>query len=182
MYHITTKTYPHAKNKREVRELYTSAFPKYERLPFFVLRLLTARKGCDITAYYADGVFAGFTYNATKGDVLYLMFFAVNSALRGKGYGSAILAYLKEQNPSKSIVLNIELLDENAENYEERVRRFCFYERNGFHDTKHNIDEVGGTFRVLSTADKFDPDAYLAVFKRLSFGLWRPKIYKTTDR
>ena len=85
---------------------------------------------------------------------------------------------LKEQYPGKAIVLNIELLDPDAENYDDRVRRLRFYEKNGFHDTGYNIDEVGGTFRILSTAKEFDPDAYLAVFKWLSFGVWRPRITK----
>ena len=178
MYTVTAKPYEQAPNRREVRGLYVSSFPKEERLPFFALRALTLRVGCDITAYYDGDTFCGFTYNATRGDVLYLMFFAVNGALRGKGYGSAILSYLKEQYPGKAIVLNIALLDPDAENYDDRVRRLRFYEKNGFHDTCYNIDEVGGTFRILSTAKEFDPDAYLAVFKWLSFGVWRPRITK----
>ena len=175
---ITARPYEHAPSRRAVRKLYHTAFPKEERLPFFALRALTVREGCNVTAYYDSDTFVGFTYDATRGNVLYLMFFAVAGEVRGKGYGSAILSYLKECYPGKEIVLNIELLDENAENYEERVRRFKFYEKNGFYDTKHNIDEVGGTFRVLSTAREFDADAYLAVFKWLSFGIWRPKITK----
>ena len=178
MYQITTRPYEQAHSRRALRKLYTSAFPKEERLPFLALRALTVRVGCDITAYYDGDTFVGFTYDATKGDVLYLMFFAVSDDVRGMGYGSAILSYLKEKHPDKAIVLNVELLDEAAENYADRVRRVRFYERNGFRDTGHNIDEVGGTFRILSTADAFDPDAYLAVFKWLSFGIWKPKITK----
>jgi GNAT superfamily N-acetyltransferase len=178
MQRITAKPYENTPNRREIRALYTSAFPKEERLPFFALRALTVREGCNITAYYDGDTFCGFTYDAVRGDILYLMFFAVNGALRGKGYGSAILSYLKEQYPDKAIVLNIELLDPDAENYDDRVRRLRFYEKNGFHDTGYNIDEVGGTFRILSTAKDFVPDAYLAVFKWLSFGIWRPRITK----
>lgn len=178
MYTITKKPYEQAHSRRAVRALYASAFPKEERLPFFALRALTVREGCNITAYYDGDTFCGFTYDAVKGNILYLMFFAVNGELRGKGYGSAILSYLKEQHPGKSIVLNVEMPDERADNYAERVRRIRFYERNGFSDTGCNIDEVGGTFRILSTARDFDPDAYLAVFRWLSFGAWRPKITK----
>lgn len=179
---VTTKRYKNAPNRKEIRELYTTAFPKEERLPFFALRLLSARRKCGVTAYYVDGVFAGFTYDAIAGDILYLMFFAVSDKLRGKGYGSAILSYLKKENKGKAIVLNIEPLDEKAENYEERCRRMRFYQKNGFFDTGCDIDEVGGTFRVLSTKKELDPSAYLAVFKKISFGIWRPWIRRGTTK
>jgi GNAT superfamily N-acetyltransferase len=109
-------------------------------------------------------------------NILFVLFFAVEDTIRGKGYGSAILDYLKESNPEKSVLLNVELLDPSADNYEERVRRFRFYERNGFYDTKYDIEEVGGVFRVLATAPAFDNKEYLRVFRKMSFGFWRPRI------
>ena len=99
--------------------------------------------------------------------------------MRGAGCGSDILLRLKEENPEKTVVLNIEPLDERAENYEERVRRLAFYEKNGFFDTGYEIDEIGGTFRVIASKKTLDVKAYLRVFRRMSFGLWRPRIERT---
>ena len=110
--------------------------------------------------------------------MLFVMFFAVQQELRGKGYGTAVLELLKQKNPGRTILLNVELLDENASNYTQRLQRFRFYEKNGFYDTGWNIDEVGGTFRVLATHREIDPRAYQKVFQKLSFGLWKPKITK----
>jgi hypothetical protein len=70
----------------------------------------------------------------------------------------------------------VELLDPSADNYEERVRRFRFYERKGFYDTKYDIEEVGGVFRVLATAPTFDNKEYLRIFRKMSFGFWKPMI------
>ena len=175
---ITANT---ANNLSDARELYLSAFPKYERLPWWVLRLFTLNKNANITRYCADGEFCGFTFDVTTDSILYLMFFAVKRELRGKGYGSAILEYLKKNNPDRAITLNVEIIDPSAENAEERVKRVEFYKKNGFFDTLHNIDEVGGTFRVLSTKEELDPKAYQKAFESITLGHWKPKITKLDD-
>jgi GNAT superfamily N-acetyltransferase len=160
----------------EAKKLYLSAFPKEELLPWWVLRLMTLPKGAAITSYYTGDDFCGFTHTTITDEVVYVMFFAVQDELRGKGYGSAILEYLKQDNPGKPIILNVEPLDERADNAQQRISRMRFYEKNGFYDTGYEIDEVGGTFRILSTRKKLDVEAYLTMFQRMSFGLWRPEI------
>ena len=166
------------KELSEAKRLYHRAFPKEERLPWWVLRLMTLRKDVKLTAYYCGEDFIGFTHTTATKDVLFVMFFAVNEHLRGKGYGSAILEYLKMHNLGKAIILNVEPLDDHAENAQERVMRMSFYKKNGFYDTGYNIAEVGGIFRVLSTKPILDKNTYLPVFRKLSLGCWRPKITK----
>ena len=175
MHTITTKRGAGA--LREVKRVYKTAFPKEERLPFLVLRLMTLL-GARITAYYENDVFCGFTHTTIKKNIVFVMFFAVQDELRQKGYGSAILSYLKARHPGKTVVLNVEPLDDSAPNAKERVCRMRFYAKNGFHDTGYLVDEVGGTFCVLSTSPTLDTKTYLDVFKKLSFGLWRPRITK----
>ena len=164
------------KKLSEAKQLYKRAFPKEERLPWWVLRFMTLHEGVALTAYYHNCEFWGFTHTTVTEDVVFVMFFAVQDELRGKGCGSAILEYLKQHNPGKAIVLHVEPLDDTAENAAQRIDRMRFYERNGFWDTGFNIAEVGGVFRVLSTRPVLDVDAHYRVFRRLSFGLWRPEI------
>lgn len=171
---ITSKPVKAAHNKVQIRNLYLTAFPKEERLPWWLLRCWPGPG--QLTAYYADETFCGFTFDATVGDILYVMFFAVADELRGKGCGSAVLQYLKQTG--KTILLNVELLDETAPNYDERVRRVAFYAKNGFADTGYNIREVGGVFRILSSTGEMDAAAYQRVFAKLSCGLWKPEIWK----
>lgn len=164
------------KNLYEAKKLYLTAFPKEERLPWWVLRLMTLPEDVEITSYYDGPDFVGFTHSTTTEDTLFIMFFAINEHLRGKGYGSAILDYLKNRHSGKAINLNVEPLNEHAENADQRVMRMRFYKKNGFFDTGYNIDEVGGTFRVLSTKPELDQTAYLQVFRKLSLGFWKPYI------
>ena len=177
---ITSKPIKNAPNKAEIKKLYLTAFPKEERLPWWLMRFWPALKRSDLTAYYDGATFCGFTFTATAGEILYVMFFAVDSEVRGQGYGSTILEHLKQSNPGKTILLNVELLDETAPNNHQRIKRMAFYRKNGFSDTGFNIREVGGVFRVLSSTGKMDADAYQKVFLKLSYGFWKPKITDAT--
>ena len=165
-----------APNSGQIKGLYLSAFPKEEQMPWPLVRLLICQRDVDVHGYYDGGRFCGFTFSAATEDVLFILFFAVADDCRGQGYGSAILKLLKDEKPGRSIVLNVELLDPEAENYDQRLRRMAFYRKNGFYDTGYDIDEVGGTFRVLATRQELDVPGYLRVFHKLSFGLWRPYI------
>ena len=173
---LTTKAFRSAPNPGQIKALYHSAFPKEELLPWWILRLVTVPKCVELTGYYDAKTFCGFTHTTTTENVVFVMFFAVREDLRGQGYGSAILTHLKENNPGKQIVLNVERIDVPADNMEQRLQRLRFYEKNGFYDTGYNIAEVGGVFRVLSTGKTLDTKAYLRAFAKMSLGLWRPEI------
>lgn len=159
---------------REAEKLYRQAFPREERLPWWVLRLQARRKGIELTAWMDGDTFCGFTSSVTVQDLHFVLFLAVAEDQRCRGRGSAILSQLT--GTYGSVVLNIELLDREASNYDQRLRRLAFYEKNGFRDTGWFVWEVGGQFRVLSSAGKLDVDTYRKVFRRLSFGLWRVKL------
>ena len=173
---ITAKNYKVSPDKKKIKNLYHTAFPKEERLPWWLLRLWNGSGLADITAYYEADTFCGFTFSASRGEILFVVFFAVADGLRGQGYGSAILSYLKEENPEKTILLNVELLDKNAENNPQRIRRMAFYKKNGIYDSGYNVREVGGAFRVLGSKPEWAPRAFRRVYQKLSFGLWRPPI------
>ena len=168
------------KNSKSAKELYLRAFPKEERLPWSVLRLSAWMPGVELTSYYHDGEFCGFTHTTSTEDVLFVMFLAVHETTRGIGCGSAILTHLKQENPEKAIILNVEPLEDTAPNLRERINRMAFYQKNGFYDTGYQISEVGGTFQVLSTEPTLDVPAYQKVFRKLSFGIWRPAIWKNS--
>ena len=164
---------------RRAKALYMSAFPKEERLPWWILRLNACRKGIDLTAFMDGDVFCGFTASVTVEDLHFLLFFAIDEEKRGKGYGSAILQLLQKQY--KTVVLNVELLDPAAENYTQRKRRFAFYQKNGLVDTYYHVWEVGGKFRVLSTEPELDVPQYKKIFKKLSLGVWDVKLQHVED-
>ena len=162
--------------RRQAKALYLEAFPKEERLPWWVLYLNARRRGIDLTAFVENGRMVGFTASATTEAMHFLLFFAIPEELRGCGYGSAILAQLQREH--KAVTLNVELLDPAAKNFPQRQRRFRFYQRNGFYDTGYHVWEIGGKFRVLATQPELDVASYRQIFRKLSLGFWNVKLQK----
>lgn len=160
--------------RRQVKRLYLASFPKYERMPWLVLRCNAWRRGIDLTAWAEGNALRGFTASATVEGLHILLFFAVEQSARGQGWGSKILSAVKQEH--ENVVLNIECLEPDAPNYPERLKRFAFYQKNGFYDTFWHVWEVGGKFRVLSTDPKLDVKGYKALFRKLSFGFWDVKL------
>lgn len=165
---------------QQVKELYHRAFPDEERIPWWLLRLNSMRHNIDLTAWMDGDKFCGFTSSVTVEGLHFLLFFAVAEDCRSQGYGSAILQAIQARHPA--VVLNIELLDPAAPNYPERLRRFAFYQRNGFHDAHYHVWEVGGKFRVLSTGLPLDVARYKKAFRKLTFGLWDVKLLPANDK
>lgn len=161
---------------KQAKALYLEAFPKQERIPWWLLKLSSRRKDIDLTAWMEGDSFCGMTASVTQGDFHFVLFFAVAQPMRGQGYGSKILTELRSRYDT--VALNVELLDPAAENYAQRQSRFAFYIKNGFADTGYHVWEVGGKFRVLSTRKPLSVPAYKKIFKKLSFGLWDVRLEK----
>ena len=161
---------------KKAKALYLEAFPSQERIPWWLLVLNSRRRGINLTAWLEGETFCGFTSSVTVEGLHFLLFFAVNSELRGQGHGSKILTEIRKVHDA--VVLNVELLDPAAPNYDQRKRRFDFYGRNGLLDTGCHVWEVGGKFRVLSTRMPLDIPSYKKIFKKLTLGIWNVRIEK----
>lgn len=150
---------------REVRLLYLRAFPAEERAPFWVLKRRALQGRGELLAARQNGAFAGFAYVIGSARAAYLFFFAIADGQRGRGYGSAVLAALKERYAGKALFLARETLDEHAENYAQRTRRHAFYLRNGFCDLPLFIQEAGVTYDVMGVGGAPRPEDYQALMK-----------------
>lgn len=134
---------------KAVKKLYLSAFPREERPPFFMLKSGVKKGSGDFFVAKDGEIFVGFAYIVTHADLAYLFYFAIDGGLRGKGYGSAVLTELKEIYKGKRFFLAREMLEPDAENYSERVKRREFYLKNGFTDLPVKIKEASVTFDVM---------------------------------
>ncbi|MGI6045605.1 MAG: GNAT family N-acetyltransferase [Eggerthellaceae bacterium] len=141
----------------ESYELYEEAFPKDEKLPWESMVEASRSDIMKTRAFYDDGKFVGFTNYFILPDVIFVMYLAVSNKVRSHGYGSAILEWLASEYPESSLALDIEPMDPQADNWNQRQRRLRFYERNGFHMTPYDVFEYGIPYTVLSTDDNFQP-------------------------
>ena len=163
-----------------VKDLYIEAFPKSERAPIAYLFYIARKDTVRFNAYYDNDVFVGFTYTITIDDMIYLLYFAVESGLRSKGYGAQILSFIQELYPNNRIILNIEVEDEKADNNADRIRRKSFYLKNGYTLTTIYFKMNGNIYDVLVSNGICTADDFRYLWKKymgtLLFTLYRPQI------
>ncbi len=170
-----------SKSYREVKELYLSAFPAVERAPYFPLVLNSYRDLADFYAYYDDDTFVGLAYILQNEEVVYLFFLAVNTNIRSRGYGTAILEDIKQLAANRPVVLAIEPMDETAENYDQRVKRLVFYEKNGFQITPYYYYEGTETYQLLANDDDINIQSIEQLTKKAVLGLVKVSFEKKAE-
>lgn len=163
------------KNK-EVKSLLKKAFSKEEQIPFVILCFRALTKNISFLAFYDRDSFVGFSYCVESDHMAFILLLAVIEESRGKGYGSEILAYLRDKYQKKPITVNIEPLDVEAKNASERERRLAFYERNGYLQTGYMVKGEKVPYMVLSSDGKLDVNEYLKLLKKFYLNTYRPKV------
>ena len=119
----------------KIKQLYETAFPEDEQIPWDDLMLLVEEMPLDFTAYYDGEEFIGFTIVYPRKSFNWYWYFAVREELRGKRYGQQILSLLIERYEGQTCVLDMESPTQVCDNLVQRQRRHDFYLRNGFKDT-----------------------------------------------
>ncbi|MGT2910934.1 GNAT family N-acetyltransferase [Streptococcus cameli] len=113
-------------------------------------------KKADFRAYFSRGRYCGFTYSLASEKAFYLLFIAVAPSMHSMGFGSLILEEIAKQAGERPIYLAIEPMNENAENYPQRVKRLAFYEKNGFHLTELYYYEDQEAYQVMTNQPNHD--------------------------
>ena len=132
---MNTKQITATNADEKIMQLYETAFPEDEQIPWDDLMRLIWEIPLDFTAYYDGEDFIGFTIVYPRQSFNWFWYFAVREELRGKGYGQQILTQLIERYEGQPFVLDMESTTQVCDNLEERRKRQAFYLRNGFRDT-----------------------------------------------
>lgn len=150
-----------------IKKLYKNSFPRKEQIPLWILRIMVHRKTINAKAFYDGDKLCGFAYIIEQEKILYILYLAVSDAVRGQGYGSEIIKWLRDRYPDKTILLEVEASDENADNAQERNRRIAFYKKNGIYETKEFFSMRGVRYEILSSEENFVREDYDAFWKKL---------------
>lgn len=157
---MTTKQITAANANEQIKQLYQTAFPEDEQIPWEDLVRLIGDMHLDFTAYYEvteqreqsqacldsaesrrnsteghEENFIGFTIVFPHEPYNWYWYFAVLPELRGQGKGQEILTTLIEKYKGKTCVLDMESPRQECDNKAQRECRHEFYLRNGFRDT-----------------------------------------------
>ncbi|MBQ3384495.1 MAG: GNAT family N-acetyltransferase [Erysipelotrichaceae bacterium] len=175
----TKKVTNNSEDRLQVMELYEEAFPPYERMPFDLMLELNEIENVDLCSVYDDNEFIGFYLMIRSNNLAYVSFLAIVPEKRSQGYGSRVLNFIKASYPGYEILLDEEPVREGSENYEQRLARKHFYEKNGFSSTHYLISAYGQDYEILSTGDDFDISDYLNIFYSIGFTGFKPEVKVT---
>lgn len=166
----------------KLKELYKKSFPKDERLPLWILKIKAKKKNEFFYSIYDEEKFIGLTYLINTNNITYVLYLAIDTNNRGKGYGSIVLDKIKKESNQESIVLCIEEIDQNADNFEQRVKRKKFYEKNEFIETGFKNKEGKRYYEILTNGKKYEKQTYEKMMKKawgsIPYLLFRVKVEK----
>ncbi len=162
----------------KVVELLLESFPEEELFPIWLMRLMALRKCIDFMAFYDGDEFIATGYSASTDKLIFGLYLAVRADKRSGGYGTRIIDLMRKKHAGKEFAFNIEVIDENADNIEQRKKRLKLYERLGFHLTDYVVIESGEPYSIMTDRETLNIEEYKKAVSKLSFGFVRPKIEK----
>lgn len=167
---------------KETEKLYAlndEAFPASERIPSPKLLAALEEFSCDAYAFYEDTVFVGFAVLLTEKErkMAYLSYFAIDAAFRSRGYGAKALAKLAQHYTGYQIALDMERMDKTAENYEQRVRRLAFYQRNGYKRAGVGFRYFGMDLEIMNNNGTFREADFKALLDKIKLEGFHPEMY-----
>ncbi|KAA8458112.1 GNAT family N-acetyltransferase [Weissella paramesenteroides] len=157
------------KTEADWERIYLEAFPEYEQRPIADLVAMSEQQsGTRMQVITDEDQVVGVLYLCEIGVAkAFVLYFAMDAAIQSKGYGSRALAILKERYP-EGLILEAEETGQQAENEEQRVKRYAFYMRNGFQDKQLLSENSGGIFHLLATTKEVSATEYLQAMQTLS--------------
>ena len=111
----------------KVSALYHSAFPENERRPLEEMFSFLSGGG-EFLALYDWETFCGFVCLLSWQDITHILYLAIDSRLRGRGYGTGMLSAIRQRYPHSRLIADIELETAGASNNAERRQRKHFYQ------------------------------------------------------
>ena len=143
-----------------IRRLYKEAFPISERKPFSIIKSMAKRGKTDLWYLEDEDGFAGLCATINGPDTVLIDYLAIAGKRRGQGVGTRVLSSLLEHYKDYGVLIEIEEIDENADNNEERIRRRNFYLRAGFVPMNTHVKLFGVNMELLGVNCRLSFDEY----------------------
>lgn len=165
-----------SKDIKQIKKILQSSFPKEERMPFFMMLLLSKTPHMEFLSFYDHNTLCGFVYLAKDSNITFIIFLAVEETLRSKGYGSTILQEIQQRYPNHKIILYIDRCDIICPDQEKRYQRKQFYLKNGFVETGYLTKSTKEYQEILIKNGSFDQNEFASILKKSSNGMLKLNI------
>lgn len=159
------RLYIDSKYYLQSKQLYEKSFPENERGDFD--KLLTHPDNSHALAYIEDDEYVGFVVLFVVNDLAHIVYFAICDEKRDHGYGSKILQLLNKEYADYRIFADVEKVEENVENYGQRVRRQYFYKKNGYFPSGIEYNWHGDDYQILLNRGSLNEKEFDSLWKFL---------------
>ena len=148
----------------EIKNLYIEVFPKAERKPMDQIIKVCENGFGRIIPILLDDEFVGMfiTLDSNKDDALLIDYFAIKNDYRGLSLGSKSIELLNKME-NKTIIIEIEPCNKDAENFIQRKKRKKFYKNLGFRQTDINISWFGVDLELMSLNKTINFNHYMSL-------------------
>jgi 3-hexulose-6-phosphate synthase and related proteins len=161
-----------------LEEIMKRQFPPEEYMSLDRLLALQDIGDVEIWALYANKDLIGFTALRTQGNMAYLFFLAFDDIYQGKGYGKEAVRKIRDLYSDKAVTVDFELVDENATNNEQRIRRRNFYLKCGFTETGWGLEYLGVRYEIFCMNRSFHINSFKSMLNELPIKDFCPKYFK----
>ena len=161
----------------QINFLAKEAFPPEEYLAPDKLVEMSRTDSFDFLALTESDTFIGFMVVQIYKNLAYLFFLAIDPSFRAKGYGSRAIETLQALYPNKKQVVDFEILDSEAPNSEERIKRRQFYLRNGYEETGLFLSYLGVDYEVFFMGDDFKPQEFKDMMREIRVDGFEPEYF-----
>ena len=162
---------------QQIDSLAKESFPPEEYLAPDQLVEMSKADNFDFFALTDGNAFVGFMVVQTHKNLSYLFFLAIDPSCRAKGYGSRAIETLRALYPDKTQVVDFEMLDNEAPNNEQRLKRRQFYLRNGYQETGLFLSYLGVDYEVFCMGDDFEPQEFKDLMKEVRVDGFEPEYF-----
>lgn len=164
--------------REKLIRLYENSFPRLERKPVSSLER-TFAEGKNAILAIADGEeFIGLAILMTDGRCTLLDYLAIEPEKRDRGYGGQALRRLLSEYDQRPFIVEIERLDESAEDNEQRLRRREFYLRNGMESSGVCVWLFQVEYELLCANGSVDYEAYRTLLTDCMGGRVKPFLHQ----
>ena len=156
----------------KVFTIYEKSFPAEER--YITLDKMIKQENTELYCLVNEEEVLGFVYLIFCDNMIFILYLAVDTDNRSKGYGSYILKWCLNKYMDKNIYLNIEEVKKESRDYETRLKRLKFYLNNDFFITNYISKEETESFNILSNNREIDIEQYKELDKFVAIILDEP--------
>jgi len=159
---------------KQIKRLYKSTFPFFERLPFFLINKHVNNKYFILTKYLdeTNNDLIGFTILVNESTFVYGFYFVIDKKKRNMGIGTQILQNEIDSYKNVPGIFCVDYCPDINDLNDIKARRINFYLRNGLSILPYTLSVYNCKYYVLTNKPDIDALPFFKIMKKVYGRVW----------